>query len=276
MLLPQFDTKLVESVVYWLDNKIVVEGQGFTNQSTLLYPQRDRARSLYSFASPYKGWVYDSCATGATIPSGFYNSSGQFLTRASGLSFDFDNGRVLSSGDWGTLSGNYANKDYNVYYSNEEQTDFFLEQLYKGNKDLSYTQTGVPHYIFAAPCVIVTNAAGQNQTYALGGLENSTRTIRLYAISNSNYNQEALGSIIMNSAHSYLPLMDYSDTPLNFYGDVKTGYYNYCDIKARLGCKDVFIKNAYSYKVADNVNSSTYYTISIYDLDLECIRFPRP
>jgi len=97
----QFDNKLAQSVVEWVNNIVCNDGGGFFTPGTPLYLQEDSTRSQFKvYASPYRSWVYDSCVDGATIFSGAYNSSGQFLTRQSGLFFDYQNGRVLSSGNW--------------------------------------------------------------------------------------------------------------------------------------------------------------------------------
>jgi hypothetical protein len=109
-----FDNKLAQSVIEWLNNVICNDGGGFVNTGSSLYLQDDSTRSAYKvYQSPWRSWIYDSCVDGANIPSGFYNSSGQFLTRSSGLFIDYQNGRVLSSGNWGpSLSGNFSKREF--------------------------------------------------------------------------------------------------------------------------------------------------------------------
>ncbi len=198
------------------------------------------------------------------------------MTTGSGIFIDFNNGRVLSTANWGsTLSGNYASKEYNTYVSNEEDTDFYLESLYQANQDLSYTATGVVSYEFAAPCIILTNATAQNQPWAMGGLENSKTTLRAFAISNNPYNQEALAGLLRDRARSYFPLVSSAEMPLAFYGNLKTGHYSYCDIMALHGCTDVFIKDVYVYKLSNMANKSEYFSVSVIDFDVETVRYPR-
>ena len=273
----QFDTKLVTSFTLWLDNRITVGGEAFLNHTGLLYRQTDPSSPFTNiYASPYKSWVYDSCLTGGNIPSGIYNSSGQFLTRTSGISFDFENGRVLSSGNWGNnLSGTYSSKEYNVYFSTEEVTSFFLDEVYRANNDLTYSATGVKPYHFVAPCLIVTNSFAENKPFAFGGQDVSKRTLRVYAISNNNYKQEALNSLLIDSTRMGFPLVNNADTPLNGYKDLKTGYYNYCNLKSQYGCSDVFISNVYSYKISDKANRTSNLLLSFFEFDLESVRYPR-
>jgi hypothetical protein len=117
-MIPQYNHNLVTSVILWLDNKICNDGQAYVNSSDLFYRQVDPSAPGYKWSCPYQTLVFDSCVSGANIISGVYNSSGQFLTRASGITIDYINGRVLSPYDWGNnLSGNYAYKEINTYFS---------------------------------------------------------------------------------------------------------------------------------------------------------------
>ena len=158
-----FDNKIAGSVILWLDNRISSLGQGYINQSTQLFSQNDTSKNVNYWAAPYKSWIYDSSVTGAIIPSGFYDTSGNFLTRQSGLGIDFINGRVYSTGNLDVvLSGNYSQKEYNVYYSDIDTVNFYLERLYNENPNIKLTQTGTLPYVFDAPCIIVTNSYAKN------------------------------------------------------------------------------------------------------------------
>lgn len=269
----QFDNRLAHSFILWLDNKILSQGQGYVNQSTQLFFMPDSSRPYNYWSSPYKSWVYDSSATGANIPSGFYNSSGQFLTRNSGIGMDFINGRVFSSGNWGpTLSGQYAKKEYNIYYSDINTVNFYLERLYDSNGNIQYDLTGILPYNFNAPCVIVTNSYSTNRPFAFGGQKANERQFRLYTLSNNNFNQDALNTIILDSLNFSFPLVDNADLPINFNGDLKTGYYSYNDIIDKYNLPGVYIKNVYSFKLSEKDNRNIGYSIGIYEFDLETIR----
>ena len=266
-----FDTKASSSVFLWLDNKICKDGEGFVNKPTPLYKQADPSRSNFNvYASPYKQWVYDSCAT--SVISGVYNGN-DFLTRGSGIIFDFNNGRVLTTGNYTSLSGTVAHKDYNVYYTSDENAKLFIEKTIDENKNLSYSPTGAQPYVFSAPCIFVTTSTAYNEEWGLGGIDMSKRNYRLYVISNNNYNQEALNGLLVDTAHTMIPLIDDADSPLDFYGDLKTGYYNYCELKEKYNCASgMYIKNVFAYKVDNKQNKSNTLLLSFYDIEAEVIR----
>lgn len=272
----QFDNKLAHSLILWLDNKILSLGQAYVNESTQLFHMEDTSKPNNYWSSLYKSWVYDSSVTGAIIPSGFYNESGNFLTRESGIGIDFINGRVFSTGSeilGSTLSGSYSRKEYNIYYSDIDKVNFYLERLYNENPNVEYSQTGTLPYVFNAPCIIITNSYAKNEPYAFGGQKKNNRLFRLYTLSNNNFNQDALNTLILDSYNFSFPLIDDSiDVPMNFNGDLKTGYYSYNDIILKYNLPSIYIKDIYSYKLSEKSNRNIGYALSLYEMDLEIIR----
>ncbi len=271
-----FDTKLAQSVVEWLKNVITNDGQGYINTGGALYLQADSTRQQFkTYQSPYRSWVYDSCVEGANVPSGFYNSSGQFLTRESGLIFDFINGRVLSSGNWGgQLSGNYSKQEYNVQFTSSEVAGLYIDRVFNANPDIDYTKTGAYPYSYTAPIIFVTNANADNQPYALGGgIVKSNRSYRLYCITRDPFGQEALVSTLTDKVNKTIPLLNSSQMPLQFYGDIKSGVYDYCDLKNPGTCASgAYIESIYHYKINQKTNNSALWLASAYDLQLQTIR----
>lgn len=265
-----FNTTRINSFMLWLNNKLDKDGEAYTNVSSQFFKQNDPARSQFNvYASPYKGFVYDSCA--ANPISGVYTSSGQFLTRDSGIMIDFNNGRILSTADWGeTLSGSYQRKEYNIYFTSDEESEIFLENQTDSNKNIKFTETGVQPYAFAAPCIFVTCATNEREPYAFGGTDNNKAEMRLFVISNNNFSQEALNGLLVDSSREMIPILGDSYSPFNFYGDLKSGYYNYCEIKN--GCETgAYIKKVYSYKIGNTKDTNTL-LLSAYDFELETIR----
>lgn len=276
-MIPQFNHNLVTSVTMWLDNRICDDAQAYENVGSPFYRQSHPSNVGYVWASPYKTFVFDSCVSGANVMSGAYTSSGQFLTRASGLVIDYLNGRVISPHDWGTtLSGNFARKEINTYFSTKQEINYWLEHIYGEDVNLGYTPTGAPPFRFAAPCVILTNARGGNDPFALGGLRDTEATFRIFAITKDNYTQEGLNSLIMDSAQKYIPICTYADTPLNSSGDLKGGSFNYCTgIYDRYGCGNgAYIKKTYSIKINELANKNNNYLLSVMEMDLSIIRVP--
>lgn len=277
---PLFNHSLLTSFALYLDNQLVDDrgAQAYINQPTgTMYWQQGQSVSGYVWASPYKSWVYDSCVTGALIPSGVYNGLGQFLTRQSGIVLDFQNGRVISPHNWGsTLSGSYSRKEYNVYVSTPQQVDFWLEKNFGANQDIAYTLTGTKASLFSAPCVFLTNAHERNEPFAFGGQDQTDNTIRAFVISIGAWGQEGVCSIIRDMAKTYFPLASYGDWPLGASGDLKAGNSGFCysALCARLGVAGVFVNNVYGYKFSQNTVKETEMMCSVLDVDCETLRQP--
>lgn len=268
----------------WLDNWVAGTGQAYQNVTGSLYRGAQTGIPGYVYSSPYRAWVWDSCVGGATIPSGFYPSgSDQMLTRASGIGIDYLNGRVVTPTNWGPiLTGTYARKEINVYPSTTEESTYILEQLYGANQNIKYPITGLYGNQYVAPLIMVTNSRGMNEPWALGGMDESQSFLRCFIISNNNYLQEGVNSLLQDAAHTYVPLAPYSSAPLTNVslistGDLKTPGWSYCaDIKDRYGCaQGLYVDGTYAFKTNEQANRNPTFMISIVDVDLVKPRFPR-
>lgn len=262
----------------WLDNKLLVTGQAYQNVTGALMRQQVSGVVGWVYASPYKSWVWDSCQPDAAIPSGFYTNSGQFLTRQSGIVLDYVNGRVISPQNWGAqLTGVYARKEVNVYFSSSQESNYVLEQVYNSNPNLKYPLTGFQGRALAAPLVMVTNVKGTNEEWALGGMDDSKNTLRCFVISNDSYIQEGVNSLLQDTAHSYIPYAPYSSTPITASGDLKSPPWSYCTgIYDYYTCRNgLYVEGVYDYKVGDITNQNSTFLLSVVDLDLSKPRFPR-
>ena len=278
---PQYSHSLITSMMLWLDYKLVNDEQAFTNYTGQFFPQVDPSITGYAYASPYKGWIYDSCASGVAVNSGMYNSSGQFLTRNSGLYIDYTNGRIVSQYNWGPLaSGVYASRDFNLYFSTESEVNFFLEKVYNENPNLTYTLTGSNPYLFYAPCIIFTNAQSENKPWALGGIDESYNSIRAYILSTNNYLQEGVNSYFNDLSRRFFSFASYGDSPLNSLGDLKAaatgGSWCYANnILGQYGYSGgTYINNVANYKMSEKNNKQMAYYLSVNDFLVSQVRTP--
>lgn len=268
----------------WLDNLICANGQAYQNVTGSLYRGAQTGIPGYVYSSPYRAWVWDSCTPGAVIPSGFYASgSNTFLGSTSGLGIDYLNGRVVTPTNFGPiLTGVYARKEINVYPSTTEESLYIMEQLYGGNQNLKYPLTGLYGSEYVAPLVMVTPARSDNQPWALGGMDNTRSVMRCFVISNNNYFQEGVNSILRDQAHAYIPLAPIGSAPLTNVnmvatGTLKTPGWSYCnDIKGVFGCSNgLYIENSYPFKMDDKANQNPTFMLSVVDVDVVKPRMPR-
>lgn len=274
---PNYDHSLITSFMLYLDNRLVDGAGAYTNYTTGLYKQTGY-QGNHVWAAPWKSWCYDSCISGVNVPSGFYNSSGQFLTRASGLVIDFVNGRVYSPHNWGpVISGSFARKDYNTYASTEGEVGFVLEHVYGENPDITYSLTGASSK-FNGPCIFVTNAQSQNEVFALGGLDNTINTLRAYIVSNSkdNYAQEGVAGMFRDLEERYFSLVPIGAAPFTSSGDLKGGQFCYSTLCDTYGVTNgPYIQATHFIKVSQRSNQATSFAVTIAEVDTSSLRMPR-
>lgn len=271
-MIPQYSHNLVTSFILWLDNQICNNAQAYINVTGQLFRVPNDSVNGIVYASPYKSWIYDSCVVGANVPSGFYDNSGHFLTRESGIVIDFINGRVISKNDIGpTISGIYSRKEINLYFSSDEENEYVLERVYGANKNINYTLTGFNQRDLMAPMIMITNARNNNEPWALGGVNNRKGTLRALTITNSNYLQEGINSFCQDLADKTFPFASYTDAPIGASGDLKTVPWSYCTgIYDRYGCNNgVFIPDVYTLKIGQNSNKNSTFLLSLMEFDIE-------
>ena len=144
---PQFQHEATTSFSLWLDNHLVNKLEAYSNKEGNLYYMPDERIPAYpedpdgyiSYNSEYKQWVYDNDATDANIPDGVFIDTGDgvynFCDRGqSGLSIDFENGRVLLSGayfptnyDTLNIKADFSVKDINIYLSDDTEENLVIQ-----------------------------------------------------------------------------------------------------------------------------------------------------
>lgn len=268
---PQFSQNLVTSFALWTDNRLA-GAHGYVNHTGQLV--RQGGPGAWVYASPYKSWVYDSCVAGASIPSGVYTTSGQLLTPASGIVIDYIGGRVLSNANWGPfLTGAYAAKEVNVYFSSNEEIQYVMEQAYAVNPNVAYAFTGAKSRPLHAPLVMLTNDRQHNDPWALGGTDITRNTVTAMVISNDNWLQESICSVLADMAHSYIPYCTYADAPIGASGDLKSAPWSYCTgIRDRFGCNQLYIESVYATKVNERANRNSTFFVALVEFDTSFIR----
>lgn len=272
----QFNNELLSSFYLWFNNRLLNNGQGYkTYLGQTGFFQPEPSRTGYCWAFPYKSMVYDSSTSGALVMSGVYNQAGNFLTRQSGITIDYIHGRVFAPTNLGpVVSGSFSKNEYNVYVSTEEETEFYLDGLYNENPNIVLPATGVTYGRFAAPCVILTDSYNVNEPFAFGGQDSSKKTIRAFVISDNNYAQEAVMSLMIDSARSYFPIISSTLSPINGFGDIKGGSYNYVNMVAN-STPTVMIDGVYSIKMGEKSNKNKNFAITILEFDTVTVRYPR-
>jgi hypothetical protein len=279
-MIEQFQHRLTNSFFLWFDNYLLTKGQAYTNTTGTFFNYEDeRLDSTYRvFGSAYKQWVNDSSILGAEIPSGVY-ANNSYIPRSSNLILDFENGRVLSTGlsTNANITGSFAIKDFNVYFSNETEEDLIVENKYDINSRVILNdETYIIPYDYVIPAIFLSVESMNNKSFALGGLEETNIRAKAVIISENNYQLDGALSIFADSKNEVFAGIPMADHPYNEYNDLKTGFYSYTDLKNKYDNETKFyINSVNTSKLTDKSRKSL--TSDIYvgfiDFDIQQHRY---
>lgn len=268
------------SFCLFVDHQILQRGQAYTNHSSLLYPQIDPAlpnKTIY--ASPFKQWNYDMSISGSNVPTGIYCNGIFYEKGVSGLSIDYMNGRVMFSGGAAyqnlNISGDYSVKSFNIYPTTKSNEELIYETKYELRPSYNKTLSGVGKNALVVPGIFITSINFGNEPFEFGGLAETTANIHCVILADSIDQLNAVGNIIMDQKSSYFPVL--SKTPLNYYGDFKTGNYNYLEYIGNPTSSGLaYIADADFYKLSDKNFSDKYPDLKfgMSDLEIKLVRLP--
>ena len=284
-MIAQPENNLLASFFLYAEHTVLQNGKAYQTLTTKLFPTQDRAipSSHRGYSSPLKGWVADSGVSGAciinSVSGGGYSAP---LTRASGVIFDYVNGRVIVPTTLGTnltLTGTASTPEVRVYLPNESEEQLLTQDKYFVNPSYysPLTASGAPPGAYATPAVFINPLATRNEAFALGGLVDSKTTITATAFTESSYQLNALFSIFRDMRFRCFPYLSVTNDPLNQWGDVKGGTgYNYLAYIATHGTPGnlVYIENVRASKVSDKVRLNPQLFAGIIDLEVAFVRLP--
>jgi|TARA_R110002110_G_scaffold117474_1_gene290432 hypothetical protein len=272
---------LLNSFYLWFDNFLTKKGSAYKNYRTDLYHYTDeRVQNKVVFGSPYKQWVYDKNITDAVVNPLISGDSGAIAEGTSGLTFDFDNGRVLFDSDFNTgnnISGNFTVKDFNVYIANQTEETMITEGKYKTNSRYGRTLTYVPPYDQATPAAFLSLGATTNEPFAFGGIDNTITDITAVIFAENIYQLDGALSVMADSAESVFGNIPFTGSPLTEYGDVKSEYstgYDYANVASD---GDYYMINKVNVsKVSDSSNKTIPVDLFVGFVDFEVYKYRMP
>ncbi len=281
-MLQQLDHALSISVYLYAQQRLQSLGQAYFNTQLGFYPTADSSiTGYYSYSAPWKSFVYDASVTGAAIVN--MVSGGGFsapLTRASGVHFDYLNGRVLVPVALGAnlaLTGYGAVSELNLYVPAETQEYLLTQQKYFVNPRYQGTPTsGVMPYSYVTPAVFVNSISDTNEAFALGGLNETNTTFSLTCFAESDYQLKGVLSLFRDARYKNFPLVSIAQNPLDGWNDTKNGSggFNYNTILTQYGTPGqlVYIKSIRTAKVSDRAKLNPALFCGLIDMELSFVR----
>jgi hypothetical protein len=286
---PQFQHQVITSFALWLDNAICCRGEAFQNiESTLYYQDDERLDPNYiSFASPHKQWLYDSSVNGAQIIDGITLDKYYIKKNSQGIQYDFENGRVLIPRTLANKSSYvealYAVKDFNIYITDQTEEELLIES--KFDKNSRYDQDlfeGIKPYDQVVPAIFLSYEYGRNMPFAFGGEDITQSNIRCVVFAENSYQLDGIFSILNDLNTTSISNIGYNEFPLNEFGGLKFGYYDYKDLAERyynlyntqsLLHIDKVTVSKLNDRVAKKSHPGLY--IGFVDFEIRAHRFPR-
>jgi hypothetical protein len=273
---PQYLHNVATSFALWLDHYLLDKGEAYSNETGKLYYYSDpRLPTGYRvFGSPYKQWVYDSSITGANIPSGVYVNS-TFTPRAANKHIDFINGRVIYSGvaTGAAVTGSFAVKDFNIYFSNENEEDLILENNLKSNEKMPWSgSTYLPPYDNALPAIYINTESLNNVPFSFGGEDESRAYMKCVVFADDQFSLDGVLSLFADSKNRLFKQKGFTEYPLNEFGDIKTPPYTFENVTQ--ASTELYIDDIVVSKFKDTKGISKSY-IGFMDFDIIKYRYPR-
>ena len=286
---PQFQHQIVTSFVLWLDHVILCRGEAFQNiESSFYYQDDDRLDPDYvAFASPHKQWVTDASINNAQIINGI-NLDGFFVNRGNqGIKYDFNNGRVLVprvlANQFSNVEGKYSVKDFNIYITDQTEEELLIET--KFDKNSRFDQDifeGIKPYDQVVPAIFCSYEQGENIPFAFGGEDITESNIRCVIFAENSYQLDGVFSILKDLNLTSIANVGFYEHPLNEFGDLKYGHYDYKDLMDRYynlknSGSNFYLDKVTVSKLNDRVAKKTHpgLYIGFADFAIRAHRFPR-
>ena len=298
----QFDHEFQSSLFLYLDNYFLYHGQGSGYSEPLNFQYYNETSDvgdlgdyrLGAFYCPNKQLVADGVPSGdqKVFISGGLATDGwhhQTTDQNDLLIIDHYGGRViLSTGHYGDpeintemyISGNFAQKDFNIYITNESEEQLFIENefiLADDNETYFQSVENLNSQRYVVPAVFISLNNTVNEPYGFGGEEDTREHPRLVCVADSNYGLDGILSLCRDMVQKSFPIIPFQDFPYGEYFHIKNTGYAYTGLKEEYQKSGhAYIENVITSKLFDRSSNKTPKNLRIGFVDLEVsnIRYP--
>lgn len=283
---PNFTHDVLNSFFLWFDNYLMTKGEAFSVKNTLFYNYSDSrlGGGKVVYGSPYKQWAYDTGIANAIIPTGVTVDGVFTLTGVSGLSIDFDNGRVVFDSGVSTgltVSGEYTVKEINSYVTDQPEDNLIIENKYISNSRFTSVETYVAPYNPVTPTIFASIENTHNTAFSFGGEDETNCNLKVVAFCESLYQLDGLLNIFSDSYNEVFSVIPMTKHPIGEFGAIKTGLYpsgySYQDVNLQYSNQTLFIYHVETSKIRDSVLKELNPTLHIgfIDFHIKTYRYPR-
>lgn len=280
---PQFSNQVVSSAYLWLDHLLCDDGGAFINLSSNLYNITNRYSNFYTYALPYNSIVSDTSVASSNCISGLYINGTYTPVGSGGLfAINFNAGQAyFTSPPAGAITGSFSVKEFDIKLTNKPEETLIFETKHFLRPKTLVGFTGLNNEV-SYPIIYIKEATSNNKPFAMGGEDITTSILRLLVFADSQFNLDAVNSLIRDQTFSYIPIIRESEMPYNSLGYYKSGaIYNYDNLTTNrvVNGSGIFIEDIYISKINQNSYSAQMKTLnpevfmSVIDMEINYPRF---
>lgn len=230
----QYTNKLISSFLMYLENTLLVKGEGFYNTTGYFYATQSPYSGFYAYSAPCNPLVYDQSIPNSIPFSGVYLDNNFITTGQSGLAqIDYKKGVVYFTSEIAgdnRISGNFSCAEYTAQLTTDPEYRIIFETKKFLRPKYSQDLTGVAPNEISFPTIFVKENGGYNDPYALGGEDITYTTLRLIILGDSQFSTDCVTSLLKDQSFSYVPLMFDTEFPFNSYGGLKSKTFSYTGV----------------------------------------------
>jgi hypothetical protein len=182
-----------------------------------------------------------------------------------------------------SVSGDFAQKDFNVYITNEGEEQLLVENEFViSDLDETYVQSvsGLSEKRYVIPGVFISLNTSTNEPYGFGGEDDTKETVRVVCIGDNNYSLDGILSLMRDGARKSFPLIPFTGFPYGEFFHIKETGYSYTGYREKYGYntgKHAYIESVTTSKLFDTSNNKIPKDIRVgfADFEIANIRYPR-
>ena len=190
--------------------------------------------------------------------------------------------RVLAN-QFSNVEGKYSVKDFNIYITDQTEEELLIET--KFDKNSRFDQDifeGIKPYDQVVPAIFCSYEQGENIPFAFGGEDITESNIRCVIFAENSYQLDGVFSILKDLNLTSIANVGFYEHPLNEFGDLKYGHYDYKDLMDRYynlknSGSNFYLDKVTVSKLNDRVAKKTHpgLYIGFADFAIRAHRFPR-
>ena len=181
------------------------------------------------FAALTQPITADKSISNATIMTGIFLKCSLLFTGTSGF-YDINFSRnqlYFNQPVTGTITGQFALKDYHIELTNEPEETLLFETKYNLRSKVSKSLSGIAPDEITYPIIYLRNNGGSNIPFQFGGTDLTQTNVRVIVITDSQFSLDATLGYLKDLYNTPIPLIPANEFPFNAFGGLRSGVYNY-------------------------------------------------